>query len=218
MEVSIPHFPRGKLSRRDRCENCLARKKRDACHWLGIFTSARLFRLTYNRWGKQENSRSLFLNKKKEKRLFEWVYISIILSSPFTLTLGQDLRRFSQVSLILHFFLYCGLDSLNCPWPGNRVYTWSSFEGLMNFEVWYRIIINNCQLLITKIVPQRNTRTSLCGGVNFHLQVELSLDGIVLSRGTPRNFHSIKLKLVSLFKHYTLVASDIQLWSTRLIH
>ena len=33
-----------------------------------------------------------------------------------------------------------------------------------------------------------------------------------------RNIHTIKLKHVSVFKHYTLVASEIQLWSTRLIH
>ena len=131
----FPHFPQGKLRGRGRRENCLARKKRDACHWLGIFKSARLFRLTYYRWGKEGNSRSLFLNKKKGKRLFEWVYISIILSSPFTLTLGQHLRRFPQVLLFLHYCLYCGLDSLNCPWPGNRAYTWSSFEGLMRFDI-----------------------------------------------------------------------------------
>ena len=37
----------------------------------------------------------------------------------------------------------------------------------MNFEVWYRIIINNCQLLITKIVLQRNTRLAFAAELIF---------------------------------------------------
>ena len=139
----FPHFPQGKLRGWGKRENCLARKKRDTCHWLGILTSAPLFRLTYCLWRKQGNTRSLFLKKKKGKRLFEWVFISIILTSPFTLTLGQDLRRFPQVMLFFHYFLYCGLDSLNCPWPGNQTYTWSSFERLMKFDI-VSSLINNC--------------------------------------------------------------------------
>ena len=113
---------------------------------------------------------------------------------------------------------------LNSDWKS------SLLNPLQGSEVWYHHRSDDrkyvcasqatfATAIVTKIVLQRWTRLAFATALIFNVVYTLDR-GLSLSGWTPRKIHSIKTEIrwFIFYLHFTLVASRIQLWSTRIIH